>query len=123
MPARNWILKRVRPRHYVLLQAKDSLSAAHFLISLSIDDESEYFRFRAPNSADDRFVHHRSPVKYDENSAEKNIVETILKNELPPLDVAISFDDLFADVGFHDDTEMQIPSIDDYWNFGEGDPT
>ena len=106
-----------------MLQAKDALSAAHFLISLSIDDESEYVRFRAPNSVDDRFVHHRSPVKYDENSAEKNIVETILKNELPPLDVAISFDDLFADVGFHDDTETQIPSIDDYWEFGEGDPT
>ena len=123
MPARNWILKRVRPRHYVLLQAKDSLSAAHFLISLSIDDESEYVRFRDPNSVDDRFVHHRSPVKYDENSAEQNIVETILDNDFPPLNVAISFDDLFGYVDIYDDTETKIPSIDDYWESGEGDPT
>ncbi len=123
MPARNWKLKRVRPRHYVLLQARDSLSAAHFLISLSIDDESEYVRFRDPNSVDDRFVHHRSPVRYDENSAEKNIVETILENDLPPLDVAISFEELFGDVDIYDDTETKIPSIDDYWESGEGDPT
>lgn len=112
--ASNWIIKRVRPRHYVLLQAEGSVSAVHFLISLSLDDESEYVRLRDPDSGEDRYIHHRSPIRYDKESAEENIRKAILEKDLPPLDMKISFDELFGGVDPDDDNETRIPSLDDY---------
>jgi hypothetical protein len=123
---KKWYLRRIRPRHYLLLQAVGSVSVAHFLISLSVDDESQYVHFRDPKTWSSQSwinetIHRRTPHDYSEKGSVENIAKVISDNNLPPLDIEFSFDTLFDDVGVFEDTDAQIPSLDDYRSHADDD--
>ncbi|MDP6951282.1 MAG: hypothetical protein QGF53_00840 [Alphaproteobacteria bacterium] len=112
----HWLLHRLRPRHFLLLQKKGGASAPHFLLSLSMDDESEYvrFRYKVRGAWHDEAVHTRTPYEWDSKSAAENIAATITGLGLPPLDIEIAFDPLFADVGLFDDIDAGAPGPTGY---------
>lgn len=115
----NWRLRRLRPRHYLLVQRAGGTAAPHFLVSRSVDDESEYVHFRdpatrAPDSWARETIHRRSPEGYSKLSAAENIARVIAEHGLPPLDVAIDHDRLFADVGIYEDIDPHPPTLEEY---------